>query len=156
MNMDRFTTLAQQALASAQSKAIASSHPELTPLHLLTAMLEERGGIAPSILGKAGLNAERITHWIGMGAIPSDTVARLLKRQGMKDMDKFIKRYTKRKPKKEPPEVVAPPPPAPSPAATETVPAAAEATPAPESAPVAEEAAPAPAAEEPATDGDKA
>jgi small subunit ribosomal protein S16 len=42
---------------------------------------------------------ERISEWVKKGAIPSDTVARLLKRAGMKDMDKFIQRYAKRKSK---------------------------------------------------------
>lgn len=45
---------------------------------------------------------ERIVHWIKKGAIPSDTVARLLKKEGLKDMDKFIERYKKQKSKKEP------------------------------------------------------
>ncbi|MBI1813198.1 30S ribosomal protein S16 [Candidatus Peregrinibacteria bacterium] len=44
---------------------------------------------------------ERIQHWIGKGAIPSDTVARLLKRAGLSNMEKFIVRYAKRKSKKE-------------------------------------------------------
>lgn len=43
---------------------------------------------------------ERITHWISMGARPSDTVARLLHKAGMKGTEKFIKKYTKQKKKK--------------------------------------------------------
>lgn len=74
---------------------------------------------------------ERIKHWVSKGAIPSDTVARLLKKAGMKEMDKFIQRYSKQKSKD--PEAVA----------AEAAAAAAAAAPAP--APVAE-AAPAPAA----------
>jgi hypothetical protein len=35
MKMDRFTTLAQDALAGAQSSAAAAGHGELSPLHLL-------------------------------------------------------------------------------------------------------------------------
>jgi small subunit ribosomal protein S16 len=42
---------------------------------------------------------ERIEYWISKGAIPSDTVARLLRRAGLKNMDKFIQTYTKKKPK---------------------------------------------------------
>jgi ATP-dependent Clp protease ATP-binding subunit ClpB len=60
MRMDRFTTLAQEALAGAQAMAGAKSHAEMSPLHLLAAMLEDRSGIASSILNKAGLNAERV------------------------------------------------------------------------------------------------
>src|SRR5436190_14022741 len=60
MRMDRFTTLAQEALAAAQSMAIAREHAELTPLHLLAALLEEQNSIAHSILAKAGVSSERI------------------------------------------------------------------------------------------------
>ena len=60
MQMDRFTTLAQEVLSNAQSLATARSHGELTPLHILTAMVEDRNGVASSILAKAGLQAERI------------------------------------------------------------------------------------------------
>jgi ATP-dependent Clp protease ATP-binding subunit ClpB len=62
MRMDRFTTLAQEALASAQGKALSASHPEMTPLHLLSAMLEDKAGVAHSILAKAGLNSARIAE----------------------------------------------------------------------------------------------
>lgn len=44
---------------------------------------------------------ERIIHWIGKGAIPSETVARLLRKAGLKNMDKYIHTYTKKKPKGE-------------------------------------------------------
>lgn len=49
-------------------------------------------------------NQERITHWIKHGALPSNTAARLLKKAGMKDMEKYMETYTKKKPKKAPPE----------------------------------------------------
>ncbi len=47
---------------------------------------------------------ERITHWIGKGALPTDTVARLLKKNGMKDMEKYMARYKHQKSKKAPTE----------------------------------------------------
>jgi small subunit ribosomal protein S16 len=76
------------------------------------------------------IDQEKVSAWISKGAIPSDTVARLLKRDGMKNMDKYIQRYTKQSSKD--PEVIA---------AAE---AAAAAAAAPAAAPVAAEA---PAAE---------
>lgn len=63
------------------------------------------------------LKKERITHWISKGARPSDTVARLLKRSGMENMDKFLVRYSKKRSKKEAPEAPATPA---APVATET------------------------------------
>ena len=66
------------------------------------------------------VDQEQVAAWVKKGAIPSDTVARLLKRQGMKDMEKFIFRYPKRKSKNAEPEAeptAAAPAPAPAPAA---------------------------------------
>ena len=48
-------------------------------------------------------NTDRIAHWISRGAVPSDTLARLLNKEGMKGLEKFIRRYTKRRPKGETP-----------------------------------------------------
>ena len=60
MHMDRFTTLAQEVLAGAQSAATGRQHAELSPLHVLAAMLEDRQGVAGSILAKAGVQPEQI------------------------------------------------------------------------------------------------
>lgn len=48
---------------------------------------------------------DRISHWISKGAIPSNTLARLLKKNGVKNMDKYIQTYTKKMTKD--PEVLA-------------------------------------------------
>lgn len=78
------------------------------------------------------VNTERVTYWVSKGAIPSDTVARLLKKNGVKDMEKFIQRYTKQRSKSAPAEEpAAPAAAAPAPAA-EAAPAAAEQAPAAE------------------------
>ncbi len=59
-------------------------------------------------------NIERVAYWVSKGAQPSDTLARLLKRSGMKDMEKFIVRYTKQKSRKEvPAEAISAPAPVP-------------------------------------------
>jgi len=60
MQMERFTTLAQEVLSNAQSLSTGRSHAELTPLHILASMFEDRNGVASSILAKAGIQAERI------------------------------------------------------------------------------------------------
>ncbi len=65
-------------------------------------------------------NDAKIEQWIAKGAIPSNTVARLLRKAGLKNMDKFIQTYKKQVSKKNPPPEVAAPAPA------------AEASPAPE------------------------
>jgi ATP-dependent Clp protease ATP-binding subunit ClpB len=62
MRMDRYTTLAQQALASAAALAQSREHAELTPLHILLTLLEERAGIASSIMSRTGVSAERVAN----------------------------------------------------------------------------------------------
>ncbi|MDG2423911.1 MAG: ATP-dependent chaperone ClpB [Phycisphaerales bacterium] len=54
MNMDKFTTMARQTLSSAQSLAIDSKHAELSPLHVLAAMLTDEKSIATDIIEHAG------------------------------------------------------------------------------------------------------
>ncbi|MBN2096721.1 30S ribosomal protein S16 [Candidatus Peregrinibacteria bacterium] len=51
------------------------------------------------------IDANKAVEWVKKGARPSNTVARLLKSQGVKDMDKFIIEMTDRKKKKEEEEV---------------------------------------------------
>src|SRR5262249_45113101 len=54
MRMDQFTVKGQEALAAAQTAAEKSDHPEVTPEHLLKALLDQEGGVVPSALGKMG------------------------------------------------------------------------------------------------------
>ena len=72
------------------------------------------------------IESERIAEWVSKGARPSDTLARLLKKEGMKDMDKYIQKYTKQKSKSAPAEE----PVAAAPAAPSAPAAEAEAAPA--------------------------
>jgi len=56
MRLDQFTVKAQEALGAAQTNAEKSDHPEVTPEHLLKALLTQEGGVVPSALGKMGAN----------------------------------------------------------------------------------------------------
>jgi len=60
MRMERFTTLAQEVLANAQSLAAQHKHAELAPLHLLAALLDDANGIGQSIISKAGGNGKQL------------------------------------------------------------------------------------------------
>ncbi len=60
MNFEKFTTLAQQALAQAQSDAVRDQHSEVSSLHLLVALLGEKNGPANGVLSKAGLDPAKI------------------------------------------------------------------------------------------------
>lgn len=63
---------------------------------------------------KFSFDASKVDQWVAKGAVPSDTVARLLKRNGVKNMDKFIVRYTKQRSKSAPAEEPAAAAPAPA------------------------------------------
>jgi small subunit ribosomal protein S16 len=113
--------------------------------------IEILGHYLPALkVAEVKVNTERATHWISKGAIPSDTVARILSKNGMKGMEKYMDSYTKKRSKKEPVEPKPAPmaaAPAPTPAPVVETPAAPEVaeTPAPEAvaetpAPVAEAA----------------
>ena len=130
--------------------------------------VEELGFYLPTANPKEfKIDLERAKYWISVGAQPSDSVAVLLKKDGLDGMEKFIEpRNKKRKPKKEQPEEEAPKAPAAAAPAEEKpveeapAPAEAPAEEAPkeeapkeepkEEAPAEEKAAEAPAEEAPA------
>ena len=61
MRFDKMTVKAQQALANAQEIAVNSSHGQLTPLHLLAALLnEQEGGLIKPLFEKCGYNTAQI------------------------------------------------------------------------------------------------
>ena len=59
MRFDKFTTVAQQAITDAQSAAARDRHSEITPLHLLCALLAEANSPAAATLAKIGVDAAR-------------------------------------------------------------------------------------------------
>src|SRR5919107_140394 len=60
MRPDRFTIKTQEALTAAQRIALARGNPQVTPQHLLVALLEQEGGIVAPILRKANADAEGV------------------------------------------------------------------------------------------------
>src|SRR5947207_12400131 len=56
MNLNKLTVKAQEAVVEAQNLARGAGNPEVTPEHLLVAMLRQEGGIVATILNKLGLN----------------------------------------------------------------------------------------------------
>src|SRR5512138_1800007 len=55
---DKFTVKAQEAVQRASTIASERGNPELLPLHLLMALLEDREGIVPPVLEKVGIAAQ--------------------------------------------------------------------------------------------------
>jgi ATP-dependent Clp protease ATP-binding subunit ClpB len=60
MQADRFTVKSQEAVASAQQLATARRNPEITPAHLLVALLVQEDGLVTPILQKLGADPAAI------------------------------------------------------------------------------------------------
>jgi ATP-dependent Clp protease ATP-binding subunit ClpB len=59
MNINKFTEKAQEAVMTAQNLAQEHNHAEVVPEHLLVALVEQQGGIVPSILQKLQIDPAR-------------------------------------------------------------------------------------------------
>jgi ATP-dependent Clp protease ATP-binding subunit ClpB len=57
---DKFTVKAQEAVQRASTLASEHGNPELMPVHLLAALLEDREGIVPPVLEKIGIGAQAV------------------------------------------------------------------------------------------------
>ena len=57
---DKFTVKAQEAVQRANELASEHGNPELQPLHILTALLEDKEGIVPPVLEKIGIGPQAV------------------------------------------------------------------------------------------------
>ena len=76
MRIDKLTTKFQQALADAQSQALAHDNGFIEPQHLLAALLAQEDGGTSSILQRAGVNVAPLKKAL------EDAIARLPKVEG--------------------------------------------------------------------------
>ncbi len=79
LDPNRLTHKTQQALADAQERARAADHAEVTPDHLLAAVLAQPEGIAMPILGRLGLEPTRVANQV------ADRLSKLPKTYGGAD-----------------------------------------------------------------------
>ena len=79
MKLDKLTVKAQEAIASSREVAVARSHPEVRPEHLLVALLEQEGGVVPRILSKLGADPRVVRADVdkALGKLPRTTGAAL-------------------------------------------------------------------------------
>src|SRR6202453_5081701 len=57
---EKLTVKTQQAIQEAQSRAAELSNPELQPVHLLLALMNDREGVVPAVLEKIGVPVEHL------------------------------------------------------------------------------------------------
>jgi len=62
MNYEQFTLKAQEALRDAASIAQKNDHSSIEPEHLLSALMEQEGGVVPSLLERMGIDIARLEH----------------------------------------------------------------------------------------------
>lgn len=74
---EKLTTKAQQALAASQQQAQSAGNPEITPLHLLAALLGESQGLVVPVLQKMGVDCSRLAAEVEreIGRLPSSSNA---------------------------------------------------------------------------------
>ncbi|MBW4037492.1 MAG: AAA domain-containing protein [Acidobacteria bacterium] len=73
---DKFTVKSQEALQVAQGSAAESGNPEVLPLHLMEALLEDREGVVLPVLEKVGVSVQALESAV------ETAIARLPKVQG--------------------------------------------------------------------------
>jgi ATP-dependent Clp protease ATP-binding subunit ClpB len=64
MRFDKFTLKAQEVIQNSQEIASRKGHQQIEPEHLLYALLEQREGIIPPLLGKIGVTEDAILHGV--------------------------------------------------------------------------------------------
>src|ERR1700751_5531551 len=57
---DKLTVKSQKAMQQAQERATELGNPEMLPVHLLLALVEDREGVIPAVLEKIGVSTERL------------------------------------------------------------------------------------------------
>ena len=106
MRIDRFTNQLQTALADAQSLAVGRDHSQLESVHLMQALLDQRGGAVRPLLAQAGFDVTGLRNALakaleGLARVQRPTgevsmsqeLGRLLNladRRAQKNGDKFV------------------------------------------------------------------
>src|SRR5689334_17249750 len=80
IRFDKLTLKGQEALQAAQSHAQEKGNPQVTPEHLLWALLEQKEGVVLPILQKLGVNLPTIARDL------ADLVSKLPKIQGQAEL----------------------------------------------------------------------
>ena len=80
IRFDKFTLKSQEGLQAAQAHAQEKGHPQVTPEHLLWALIQQKEGVVLPVLQKLGANIQTLARDLAAA------VARLPKVQGQGEM----------------------------------------------------------------------
>ncbi len=71
MNLEKSTERARGFIQSAQTLALRSNHQQLTPLHVLKVLLDDKEGLAANLIAAAGGDSRKAlaSVEIGLGKI---------------------------------------------------------------------------------------
>jgi ATP-dependent Clp protease ATP-binding subunit ClpB len=86
---DKFTVKSQEALQAAQGHAAENGNPEVLPLHLMGALLEDKEGVVLPVLEKVGVPAQQLL------ATMNAAIAKLPKVQGAAQQSGMSQTLTK-------------------------------------------------------------
>ena len=64
MNLNRYTEKAQEAVISAQQIAQREGHPQIEPEHLLSTLVDQKGGVVPDVLRKMTVDPATIADGV--------------------------------------------------------------------------------------------
>ena len=67
MDIQAYTQRARRVIQSAQTEAVTRDHQQLTPLHILTALLSEDGGLARNLVQMSGANLAQLEQGLKAG-----------------------------------------------------------------------------------------
>jgi ATP-dependent Clp protease ATP-binding subunit ClpB len=79
MNLNKFTQRSIDAISYAQQMAQSEGHPQISPEHLLAALLRQDNGIAVQLLKKAGVDVGRVEQEVtdAVGLLPKQSGGQL-------------------------------------------------------------------------------
>src|SRR5689334_13509682 len=104
LRFDKMTVKAQEAMQESQEIAARHEQQEITPLHLLSALVAQTDGVVPSLLTRLGVRTETLSAELEreLGRLPKvqgfsqQTMGRALNdtlEQSVREADKFKDEY---------------------------------------------------------------
>ena len=73
---DKLTVKSQEAIQGAASHAAENGNPEVLPLHLMAALLEDKDGVVTPVLEKVGVGVQQLLAAVNqVSSMPTDGAA---------------------------------------------------------------------------------